>query len=106
VDHVVPDGGVGARLDYAPVDVRRPVGVLLVRDRQRARVSLEVVCVKKAIRSPAVVTQTGTTSGEPRPSTEGVLPGQRLADHERVHLVRALAREHRRQVVHVPGTRA
>ena len=36
---------------------------------------------------------------------EGVLAGQRLADDERVHLVRALVREHRLEVVDVPDDR-
>src|SRR5919197_1187861 len=42
-------------------------------------------------------TCSGPTPRFPR-STERVLAGQRLADDERVHLVRALVREHRLEV--------
>ncbi len=36
---------------------------------------------------------------------ERVVPGEGIADHERVHLVRALVREHGLEVVHVPDHR-
>ncbi len=44
-------------------------------------------------------------SGQTSRLAERVLAGQGLADDERVHLVRALVREHRLEVVHVPDDR-
>ena len=45
-------------------------------------------------------------ASEPEPAlAKGVVPGEGIADHERVHLVGALVREHGLEVVHVPDHR-